>query len=278
MINWDTVKNSIEQATPKLLGALVILIIGLIVIRVFTVWLERYFARKKTDETRLRFLFTFLRFSLTVVLILSLLEHLGSFTTTVTTIVGAITLSIGLAMQGALSNLAGGIIIVASRPFVLGDLIETVEFDGTVTDIGILTTTLTTPDNKKIIVPNGKLSADYIVNHTAYDIRRVDVPIRFETVEDLEVAKQTLLDLAVSDERVLDNPKPDITSMATEDYRSALLLKAWVKTDDYWPVFFKLHEETRKVLVSQQVGTAIPTMNVILNQVKQPTPPQHYIE
>ncbi|HHT20585.1 MAG TPA: mechanosensitive ion channel family protein [Tissierellia bacterium] len=278
MINWDTVKNSIEQATPKLLGALVILIIGLIVIRVFTVWLERYFARKKADETRLRFLFTFLRFSLTVVLILSLLEHLGSFTTTVTTIVGAITLSIGLAMQGALSNLAGGIIIVASRPFVLGDLIETVEFDGTVTDIGILTTTLTTPDNKKIIVPNGKLSADYIVNHTAYDIRRVDVPIRFETVEDLEVAKQTLLDLAVSDERVLDNPKPDITSMATEDYRSALLLKAWVKTDDYWPVFFKLHEETRKVLVSQQVGTAIPTMNVILNQVKQPTPPQHYIE
>lgn len=278
MINWDTVKNSIEQATPKLLGALVILIIGLIVIRVFTVWLERYFARKKADETRLRFLFTFLRFSLTVVLILSLLEHLGSFTTTVTTIVGAITLSIGLAMQGALSNLAGGIIIVASRPFVLGDLIETVEFDGTVTDIGILTTTLTTPDNKKIIVPNGKLSADYIVNHTAYDIRRVDVPIRFETVEDLEVAKQTLLDLAVSDERVLDNPKPDITSMATEDYRSALLLKAWVKTDDYWPVFFKLHEETRKVLVSQQVGTAIPTMNVILNQVKQPTPPQHNIE
>lgn len=278
MINWDTVKNSIEQATPKLLGALVILIIGLIVIRVFTVWLERYFARKKADETRLRFLFTFLRFSLTVVLILSLLEHLGSFTTTVTTIVGAITLSIGLAMQGALSNLAGGIIIVASRPFVLGDLIETVEFDGTVTDIGILTTTLTTPDNKKIIVPNGKLSADYIVNHTAYDIRRVDVPIRFETVEDLEVAKQTLLDLAVSDERVLDNPKPDITSMATEDYRSALLLKAWVKTDDYWPVFFKLHEETRKVLVSQQVGTAIPTMNVILNQVKQPSPPQHYIE
>ncbi len=278
MINWDTVKNSIEQATPKLLGALVILIIGLIVIRVFTVWLERYFARKKADETRLRFLFTFLRFSLTVVLILSLLEHLGSFTTTVTTIVGAITLSIGLAMQGALSNLAGGIIIVASRPFVLGDLIETVEFDGTVTDIGILTTTLTTPDNKKIIVPNGKLSADYIVNHTAYDIRRVDVPIRFETVEDLEVAKQTLLDLAVSDERVLDNPKPDITSMATEDYRSALLLKAWVKTDDYWPVFFKLHEETRKVLVSQQVGTAIPTMNVILIQVKQPTPPQHYIE
>lgn len=269
MINWEVIKNSIEQATPKLLGALLILVAGLIVIRVLTRWLERYLIQKNADETRLRFLFTFLRFSLTVVLILSLLEHLGSFTTTVTTIVGAITLSIGLAMQGALGNLAGGIIIVATRPFVLGDLIETPDLSGTVNDIGILTTTLKTVDNKKIVVPNGKLSSDYIVNQTAYPLRRVDVPIRFETVEDLEVAKQTLLDLAISDDRVLNNPAPEITSMATEDYRSALLLKAWVKTEDYWPVFFKLHEETRKVLVSQQVGTAIPTMNIILNQPKE---------
>lgn len=264
-MTWEILFSKIEQASPKIIGALLLLVIGLILIKFVLRWLENFLVGRKADETRLRFVFTFIRFSLTVVLILSLMEHFGSFTATVTTIVGAITLSIGLAMQGALGNLAGGIIVVAARPFVLGDFIETAEFSGTVSEIGILTTTLKTVDQKKIIVPNGKLSADYIVNHTAYELRRVDIPIRFETIEDIGLAKQTLIDLARSDARVLSNPAPDITSMATEDYRSALMLKAWVKTEDYWPVFFSLLEETRKVLVGQQVGTAIPTMNIILN-------------
>lgn len=266
MINWEQTLNQLQQAWPKIITGLLILIVGLILIRLITHWLERVLSSKRVDETRLRFLFTFLRFSLTIILVLSLLEHFGSFTTTVTTIVGAITLSIGLALQGALSNLAGGILIVASRPFVLGDFIEAPDFSGTITDIGILTTTLKTPDNKKIIVPNGKLSGDHLINHTAYPMRRVDIPVRFETVADLSVAKERLLELALADKRVLGNPIPEITSMPTEDYRSALLLKAWVNTDDYWPVYFSLLEQTRSVLVSQQVGSAIPTMKIILDK------------
>lgn len=265
-MNWDIVKQTIEQAAPKIIIGIIILLVGLILIRFVSRWLEQLLTTRKSDQTRLRFLFTFLRFSLTVILVLSLLEHFGSFTTTVTTIVGAITLSIGLAMQGALGNLAGGIIIVASRPFVLGDWVEAPDYSGTVTDIGILTTTLKTVDNKKIIVPNGKLSADYVINHTAYPLRRVDIPIRFETVTDLTVAKKTLLDMALNDPQVLAEPKPEITSMATDDYRSALLLKAWVKTEDYWPTFFRLLEQSRQLLLSQQVGGAVPTMKIIIDK------------
>lgn len=264
-MNWEVIIQKIEASAPRLLGALAIFIVGQILIRFVIKWVERGLRSRKTDETRMRFFLTFIRFSLMVVLVLSVLEQIGSFTTTVTTIVGAVTLSIGLATQGALSNLAGGIIIVAGRPFILGDYVETPQFEGEVTNIGILTTTFTTADNQKIVIPNGKLSSDFIINHTAYDLRRVDVPVRFETVVDLEAAKKALLELAQSDSRVLSTPAPTVTASESSDYRSILTLKAWVETEHLWQAQWSLVEGTRKILIDQQVGGAIPTMNVILN-------------
>lgn len=267
-MNWEQIATAIQQAAPRILGVILIFLVGIILIGRASRLAERFFVNRQADQTRLRFLITFVRFSLSVVLILTLLEYLGSFTTTVTTIVGAITLSIGLAMQGALQNLAGGVLIVSGRPFRLGDHIAVMEHSGTVEDIGILTTTLRTADNKKLILPNGKVSSEFITNYTAYDIRRVDVPIRFETIHHLETARQVILELAKVDSDVLDSPSPEIHVMAGDD-RNSLILKVWTKTGNYWPVYWRLNEATRQLLLTQEVGSIIPTMNVILSDSRQ---------
>ena len=165
-------------------------------------------------------------------------------------------LAIGLALQGGLSNIAGGVLVVAFKPFEVGDYIETSGVDGTVTDIGIFYTTLTTPDNKKVVIPNGALSNAIVTNYSTHDTRRIDFDFTISYNADIDVAKKVLYACAQADERVLTDPAAKVMITSHNDSSVGIRLRVWVKSDDYWDVNFALMEQVKRSF--DQFGVEIP--------------------
>ncbi|MBO5212163.1 MAG: mechanosensitive ion channel family protein [Clostridia bacterium] len=171
-------------------------------------------------------------------------------------LIASIGVTIGLAMQGSLSNIAGGIMVVGLKPFELGDYIDGAGVSGTVTDIGIFYTTLTTPDNKKVVVPNGALSNSVITNYSTHDTRRLDLEFTISYSADINLAKKVLLSCAKSDERVLEDPAPKAIVTEHQDSAIAMQLRVWVRNEDYWDVKFSLNEIVKTSF--DQFGVEIP--------------------
>ena len=175
-------------------------------------------------------------------------------------------LTIGLALQGGLSNIAGGVTLVGLKPFEVGDYIESNGVQGTVTDIAIFYTTLTTPDNKKIVVPNGALSNSVIVNYSSNDTRRIDFNFSVSYNTDLDLAKKVLYSVAKLDERILSDPAPVV--YITEHGESAItvMLRVWVRKDNYWDVNFATIEQVKRSF--DQLGVEIPYPQMDVHLIK----------
>lgn len=263
---WENIKQDVLSAGWRLLVALIILLIGFFLVNRLVDLVGKRFLQKPTDQTLNRFLRTFLKFSLKVVVFITALDYLGSFTATITTIVGAVTLSIGLSLQGALQNLAGGILIVTYRPFKLGDYILVDTFEGTVDDIGILSTVLRTVDNRKLILPNGKVAAEYLTNYSGYDMRRLDVNVRVDYESDLARVRKLLLEIAATENDVLAHPPAEVHPYIEEDKTMGLKLKVWTKTNDYWPVYWSLIEKVQTSLLANNILLPHPYLNVVMKQ------------
>lgn len=165
-------------------------------------------------------------------------------------------LAIGLALQGGLSNIAGGVMVVAFKPFEVGDYVETSGVGGTVTDIGIFYTTLTTPDNKKVVIPNGTVSNAVVTNFSAHDTRRIDFDFSIAYSADIDVAKKVLYACAKKDERILTDPEPQVMITAHNDSSITIKLRVWVKSADYWNVTFDTTEQVKRSF--DQFGVEIP--------------------
>ncbi len=165
-------------------------------------------------------------------------------------------LAIGLALQGGLSNIAGGVMVVAFKPFEVGDYVETSGVGGTVTDIGIFYTTLTTPDNKKVVIPNGTVSNAVVTNYSAHDTRRIDFDFTIAYSADIDVAKKVLYACAKKDERILADPEPQVMITAHNDSSIGIRLRVWVKSSDYWDVTFDTTEQVKRSF--DQFGVEIP--------------------
>ena len=165
-------------------------------------------------------------------------------------------LAIGLALQGGLSNIAGGVMVVAFKPFEVGDYVETSGVGGTVTDIGIFYTTLTTPDNKKVVIPNGTVSNAVVTNFSAHDTRRIDFDFSIAYSADIDVAKKVLYACAKKDERILTDPEPQVMITAHNDSSITIRLRVWVKSADYWNVTFDTTEQVKRSF--DQFGVEIP--------------------
>ena len=165
-------------------------------------------------------------------------------------------LTIGLALQGGLSNIAGGVTLVGLKPFEVGDYIEANGVSGTVTDIAIFYTTLTTPDNKKIVVPNGALSNSVIVNYSSNDTRRLDFNFKISYATDLDLAKKVLLSCAKLDERILGDPAPIVYITEHADSGVVVMLRVWVRKENYWDVNFAMIEQVKRSF--DQLGVEIP--------------------
>ena len=246
--------------------ALIIFVIGRIVARFVTNLVRKALARTEMEDTLERFLCNILYALLMVVVIIAAINQLGVETTSLLAVLGAAGLAIGLALQGSLSNFAAGVLIVAFRPYKVGDFIEAGGLAGTVEEVQIFTTILKSPDNKKIIVPNSQVMAGEIVNYSAKDTRRVDLVAGCGYGDDLDKVSRVLHDIVNSDERVLKDPEPTIAVSELGDSSVNFVVRPWVKAGDYWPVYFDLTKTIKKRFDAEGIAIPFPQRDVHVYQ------------
>lgn len=240
----------------NLVKAIALLIIGLWVLK----WVNKGFAkllnRKSIDPSLQPFLKSLIKNVLRVLLIFSVLATLGVKMTSFVAVIGAAGLAIGLSLQGTLQNFAGGVIILTIRPFKVGDYIQAQGFEGTVSAIYIFNTVMHTIDNKRVVIPNGKLSNESVINYSAEKTRRVDMVFGIHYDDDIKKAKEILEKLIQEDPRVLPDPKYMINVAGLGDSSVNLNCRPWVKTEDYWDLYWDFQEKVK--IAFDEAGITIP--------------------
>lgn len=256
------------QYAPKIVLALVTLVIGLWVVKWIMKLLEKALMKKKMEETTSHFLASIIGGILKVVLVIAVIGILGVETTSFVAILAALGFAIGMALQGSLGNFAAGVLIIILKPYVKGDLVETQGNLGKVQKVEVFTTTLLTGDNKTIIIPNGGIFNNSITNYTKEKLRRVDFTFGIGYGDDLKKAQSVLLELATKHKLVLDSPaKPFVKVGALADSSVNFTVRVWAKTEDYWTVFFDLNEQVK--LTFDKEGISIPYNTVDVNITKE---------
>lgn len=252
----------------KVIAALAILFFGRIVAGWMRKIAERMMTKGKTDPMIIGFVGSIIYVGLMVFVVLAALGQVGIQTTSFIAILGAAGLAIGLALQGSLANFAAGFLLIMFRPFKVGDFIEGAGISGAVESIQIFTTTLKTPDNKMVIVPNAKLMNDNITNYSAKETRRVDLTVGVSYDADLAQVKQILSDIASKDERVKSDPAPLIAVSELADNSVNLVMRVWTNTGDYWGVYFDCTEAVKLRLDEAGIGIPYPQRDVHLYEHK----------
>ena len=251
----------------KLLAALAIYIIGAWIIRKCKRLVMRIFERRKTEKSLASFVINLISITLTVILIVIAISTLGINTTSIAALLASGGVAIGLALSGTLQNFAGGIMILTFKPFKSGDYIEAQGYSGTVDSIDIFNTKLTTPDNKMIMIPNGTLSNGTINNYSKQQFRRVDWILGVEYGTDFEKAKGIIENIISAEKvtRILTKPSAPFIGIESLSASSVdIIVKAWVKTSDYWDVFYDYNARFYTELPQNGINFPFPQMDVWL--------------
>jgi len=251
----------------RVIAAALILIIGYFAALAVRSFLRRLLKKKHVDETLVSFIVSVSYVLIMAFVIIAALGKLGVHTASFVAVLGAAGLAIGLALQGSLANFAAGVLMIIFKPFKIGDLIEAGGTFGVVEEIGIFTTELRSPDNKKIIVPNAKVTSDNITNYSAKDQRRVDIVAGVSYSDDLDKVRSVLENILSEDNRILQEPAPTISVLELADSSVNFAVRPWVKTADYWDVFFAVQEKIKKVFDAEGIAIPFPQQDVHLHKV-----------
>ncbi len=244
--------------------AIVIFVVGRIVAKMLVKLFGSMLRRSKYDDMLVDFIQSIVGAVLLLFVIVASLDQLGVDTTSLVAILGAAGLAIGLSLQDSLKNFAAGVMLLVFRPFKAGDYVEAGGTAGVVKSISIFNSTFTSPDNKEIIVPNGKIYGDNIVNYSAKDTRRVDMVVGISYDSDLLKAKQILNELIAEDERILADPAPKVAVSELADSSVNFIVRPWVKTADFWDVKFAFTEKVKLRFDQEGIGIPFPQMDVHL--------------
>ena len=272
----EKIETYVEQGTtmaiqyaPKLALAIVTLILGIWIINAFVKFLKRTMTKREVDPSLIPFIGSLANVIFKAMLLISVASMVGIQTTSFVAILGAAGLAVGLALQGSLGNFAGGVLILAFKPFKVGDVIEAQGFIGSVTGIQIFNTILHTPDNKKIILPNGPLSSGPITNFSAEDLRRVDFVFGIGYEVDIIKAKSILSKIISEDSRILNEPaEPFIAVKELADSSVNFVVRVWAKSADYWGIYFDMQEKVKLTFDKESISIPYPQTDVHLHQVK----------
>ena len=248
----------------KVLAALVAFFIGRLVIRWIRKIVRRSFERSGADKGVEQFVDSLLKYGLYALLVFSLISSLGFDTTSVAAVLASGGVAIGLALQGSLSNFAGGVLILLLKPFVVGDYIieDTNGKEGTVKEIQIFYTKLSTIDNKTIVIPNGMLTNNSITNATAKDERQLDLRVGISYDADIRQAKSVIENLLIKDECIIKNEQINVFVHELADSAVVLGIRAWVKNEEYWETRWRLLEEIKLLLDENGIEIPYPQMTV----------------
>jgi small conductance mechanosensitive channel len=248
----------------SVLYALVIFLVGRWVAGALSRGLRSFMTRHKVDAVLISFASSLVYFGLLAFVVIASLERLGVKATSFVAVIGAAGLAVGLALQGSLSNFASGVLIIVFRPFKIGDYIEAAGTAGVVKEITILTTMMATPDNKRIIVPNSAVMSGTITNYSANDTRRLDMVFGVSYSDDLPKVKRILEEMIAADERCLKDPAPVVAVLALADSSINFAMRPWVKTVDYWNVFFDMQMKVKLRFDAEGISIPFPQRDVHL--------------
>lgn len=265
-MDWQEILNFLmQQATTwgiKLLQAIVVLLISLKIISAIKKWLKKSPKLDKMDPGFRTFLTSFVTIGLYAVLVIVMATLLGIPATSLITILASAGVAVGLALQGALSNFAGGLMLLLFRPFKVGDYIEASGEEGTVAEITVVYTVLLTTDNKRITIPNGSLTNAVVRNYSAEELRRVDLEFNTAVDSDMSQVKGILTALAEEHALTLAEPAPFIRLSAHTDSALTYKVRVWCKNEDYWTVHFDLKESVEKAFAENGIKVPYPQMDV----------------
>lgn len=261
-------KELVIQYGIKVLVAIVIFIIGKMIANWLKKLVIRVMSKADVDQIIIGFTSSIAYIGMLAFVVVAALGQLGIQTTSFIAILGAAGLAIGLALQGSLANFAAGFLLIIFRPFKVGDVIEAAGVTGKVNAIHIFTTTLTTPDNKTIIVPNAKLGSDNIINYSTQATRRVDLTVGVSYDADLKEVRAILEDIVSKDARILADPEHQIAVAELADNSVNFVVRVWVESADYWGVFFDSTEAVKLRLDQAGIGIPYPQRDVHLYEHK----------
>ena len=250
----------------KVIGGILIFIIGRIVAKVLRHILLTALRKAKTEESLVSFAGHLCYTAMMVFVILAALSQIGFRTTSMVAVIGAAGLAVGLALQGSLSNFAAGVLIIIFKPFRVGDFVEASGVIGTIEEIQIFTTQLVTPDNKSVIVPNSLMTGGNITNYSVKGTRRVDLTIGVGYGDDIKKVKEVLADIMAKDERVLAEPEPSVAVCELGDSSVNFAVRPWVKVEDYWAVYFGITEAAKLRFDEEGISIPFPQRDVHLFQ------------
>lgn len=248
----------------SILKALIVFAIGKVLISLLSKLFRRILTKRKIDPSVKSFLSSLVNITLTVLLVISVIGALGIETTSFAALIASAGVAIGVAMSGNLSNLVGGMLILLFKPFKVGDYIEAQGVGGTVEEIQIFHTILTTSDNKQIYVPNGALSSGVVTNYNNLSTRRVEWVVGVTYGQDFEAIKEIIESILKQDSRVLASPEPFIALHALGDSSVSIVVRVWVKKADFWSVYYDVNREIYDTF--NQRGIEFPTPKVLVQK------------
>ncbi len=261
---WDQYGMLIVNGALNVIGAIILLIIGLRIAG----WLagtvrSQAAKRENVDDTLASFFASLVRWGVTAAVVIAVFGIFGIPVASFAAVLGALTLAIGLSMQGALGNIASGVMIMLFRPYKLGDFIEVAGVSGSVKDINLFQTVVATPDNKKIMIPNGQAIDGVITNYSGYTTRRCDVVFGIDYDDDFDNAIAIIKEIIAADERILKDPEPFVRVTNLGDSSVDITCRLWCQAGDYWPIKFDMLEKVKKSFDTQGVSIPYPHTTIV---------------
>ena len=256
LIDWGV------EAGGRIIGAIIILVVGRILISFLKKVLAKLLAKRHIDPGIQSFVKSLTNILLTILLIIAVIGKLGVETTSFAALLASAGVAIGMALSGNLQNFAGGLIVLLFRPFKVGDWIEYLNVSGTVREIQIFHTILTTADNKVIYIPNGAVSSGTVTNYSREETRRVEWVVGVDYGEDYGRVEETVRGILAKDKRVLNDPAPFIALHALSASSVNVVIRVWVKSPDYWSVYFDINKEIYVVFNKEGINFPFPQLTV----------------
>lgn len=250
------------DAGGRVLAALIVFIIGRFLVSFLNKMVARLLVRRKVEASVQTFVKSLVNILLTILLIVAVVSKLGVETTSFAALLASAGVAIGMALSGNLSNFAGGLIVLLLRPYKVGDWIEAQGVSGTVREIQIFHTILTTADNKVIYIPNGALSSGTVVNYSRENTRRIEWVVGVEYGEDFTKVESTVRRILAEDGRILPDPAPFVALHALDASSVNVVIRVWVKSEDYWSVYFDLNKNVYAVFNEEGIDFPFPQLTV----------------
>lgn len=257
-----TIYSYIAKYGLKILGALVIFLVGKWLAGVISRLVEKGLIKAHVEKTLAKFARHLTYVGVLIFVAIAALAAVDVETTQFAVVIGAAGLAIGLALQGSLANFASGFLMIIFRPCKVGDFIEAAGTKGTVKEIGIFNTIVNTPDNIRVFIPNAKLTGDNIMNYTVNGTRRVDLVVGVSYEDDLKKAKQVIETVLAEDERILNEPSPTVAVFELGDSSVNFVVRPWVKSEEYWNAYFDITAKIKLSLEQNDITIPYPQRDI----------------